>query len=233
MSVDDMSLVVFCCHQCILVPTCPFVVSQRENRQRATPYTVQSEMKIRISYQTCSGSLEEIKVESLQIDTADPPNKWTVQSVNFSSFVSCHPWSLSLSISMQSHRRRSCLPKFRLFKSRERCKWPTTAWAWWFTKKKKKMTVFFILWLTTSCAWRWWAQLFYAIFPCKNFLQSCLFGVLGQQTVVYLTLTFSLSLLDDAKSEDGLCGKIFFENPLFCSAFPYAVPTVCAHKRST
>jgi hypothetical protein len=28
------------------------VVSQRENRQRATPYTVQSEMKIRISYPT-------------------------------------------------------------------------------------------------------------------------------------------------------------------------------------
>ena len=101
------------------------------------------------------------------------------------------------------------------------------------SKKKKKMAVCFILRLTTSYAWRWWAKLFYAIFPCKNFLQSCLFGVLGQQTVVYLTLTFSLSLLDDAKTEDGLCGQIFFENPLFCCTFPYAVPTVCAHKRST
>ena len=92
---------------------------------------------------------------------------------------------------MQSPRRRSCIPKIRLFNSRERCKWPTTAWVCWFTKKKRvvlptrQQLVLFILRLTTSCAWRWWAKPFYAIFPCKKILQSCLFGVLWQPTVVF------------------------------------------------
>jgi hypothetical protein len=37
--------------------------------------------------------------------------------------------------------------------------------------------------------------------------------VIWQQTVVHLTLTFSLSLLEDAKSEDDLCGQMPCENP--------------------